>query len=93
MIRTKTVTANATPVELSFSNVGVRAHYKIIISNTSANKHLLIGGSNVSLTNYGMRAEHDQDPLVIENIPYQDKIYAISEDPNSSITVAVMVIE
>lgn len=93
MIRTKLVTANATPIELTFSNISVRGHYKIIITNTSTNKHLLIGGSNVSLTNYGMRAEHDQAPVVIENVPFQDKLYAISEDPNTSITVAVMLID
>jgi hypothetical protein len=91
MIKTKLVTANATPVELSFASP-VKGHYKIIITNTSANKHVLIGGSDLSLTNYGLRAEHDAPPVIIENVPFQDSIYAISED-GSNITVAVMVIE
>ncbi len=92
MIRTKLVTANATPVELSFADE-VEAHYKIIITNTSANKHVLVGGPDVSLTNYGFRVEHDQPPVAIENMPFTDRLYAISEDPLQSISVAVMVIE
>jgi hypothetical protein len=92
MIRTKLVTANATPVELSFPDE-VQSYYKIIITNLSANKHILVGGPDVSLTKYGIRVEHDQPPVTIEGVPYNDRLYAISEDPLQSISVAVMVIE
>ena len=91
MIKTKLVTANSVPVEISFPSP-VRGHYKIIITNTSTNKHVLIGGSNISLTNYGVRADHDAPPVVIENVPFQDSLYVISED-GTNIVVSVMVIE
>ncbi len=34
-----------------------------------------------------------EPPVVIENMPFTDRLYAISEDPLQSISVAVMVIE
>lgn len=92
MVRTKLVTANATPVEISFPDE-VQSYYKIIITNLSANKHILVGGPDLSSTNFGIRIEHDQAPVTIDNVPYNDRLYVISEDPLQSISVAVMVIE
>lgn len=92
MFRTKNLTLENTPVELGFSDV-VDSHYTIIITNTSANKHALIGTSNVSTTNYGLRVEHDGPPIILENINFKDRFYGISEDPNTATTVAITVIE
>lgn len=92
MIRTKNLTANNSPVELGFTDQ-VESPYTLIITNLSANKHLLVGVAGMSLTNYGVRVEHDSPPLVIENIAHNDKLYAISEDPLQNIPVSIMVIE
>ena len=92
MIRTKTLALGNVPVELGFSDE-VDSHYTIIITNISANKHALIGNGNVSTTNYGLRAEHDGAPIVLENISFKDKFFGISEDPNTPTSVAIMVIE
>ena len=92
MIRTKLVTLNNTPKEITFTDV-VDSHYSIVITNTSANKHALIGSDNVSLTNYGLRVEHDGPPITLENMSFKDKLFGISEDPNTATQVAVMVIE
>jgi hypothetical protein len=92
MFRTKLVTLNNTPKELSFSDV-VDSHYTIIMTNTSSNKHALVGDSNVSTTNYGLRVEHDGPPITLENINFKDRFYGISEDPNTPTTVAITVIE
>lgn len=91
MFKTRNVTANATPVQLTFENPPYLT-YSIIITNTSANKHLLVGDSNVSTTNYGFRVEHDQPPMTIESIPWTDHFWAVSED-GSTIPVAVTIIE
>jgi hypothetical protein len=92
MFRTKLVTLNNTPQELSFSDV-VDSHYTIIMTNTSSNKHALVGDINVSITNYGLRVEHDGPPIILENINFKDRFYGISEDPNTTTSVAVTVIE
>jgi hypothetical protein len=92
MYRVKNLTLNATPVELTIPDA-VDSHYTIIISNTSNNKHILIGPSNVSTTNYGIRLGHDQAPLILENMSWKDRLYGISEDPTGTVTCAVMVIE
>jgi len=92
MIRTKNLILDNTPLELTFSDE-VDSHYTIIITNTSANKHALVGNSNVSLTNYGLRVEHDGAPIVLENMYFKDRLYGISEDPNTTTSISVMVIE
>lgn len=92
MIRTKNLTLNNTPIELTFPDQ-VDSHYTIIMTNTSANKHALVGNSDVSLTNYGIRVEHDGPPIVLENMYFKDRLYGISEDPNTTTSLSVMVIE
>lgn len=92
MFRVKNLTLNNTPQELGFSDV-VDSHYTIVITNTSSNKHALIGDGNVSLTNYGIRIEHDQPPIILENLQHKDRLYGISEDPTQTVSLAVMVIE
>ncbi len=92
MIRTKLLTLNNTPVELTFSDE-VDSHYSIVMTNVSANKHALVGNGNVSLTNYGLRIEHDGPPIILENMSFKDRLFGISEDPNTTTQVTVMVIE
>jgi hypothetical protein len=92
MYRVKNLTVNATPQELTIPDA-VDSHYTIIITNTSSNKHLLIGGADVSTTHYGIRLEHDQPPIILENMSWKDRFYGISEDPNATVNCAVMVIE
>lgn len=92
MIRTKNLTLNNTPKELTFPDQ-VDSHYTIIMTNTSANKHALVGNSDVSLTNYGIRVEHDGPPIILENMYFKDSLYGISEDPNTTTSLSVMVIE
>lgn len=92
MYRVKNLTLNAVAQELTIPDA-VDSHYTIIITNTSNNKHILIGPSNVSTTNYGVRIEHDTQPLILENMSWKDKIYGICEDPAATVTCAVMVIE
>lgn len=92
MFRTKNLTLNNVAKELSFSDQ-VDSHYTIIITNTSTNKHALIGTDKVSTSNYGLRVEHDGPPVTIENMSFKDRLYGISEDPNATVTIAVMVIE
>ena len=92
MIRTKNLVLDNTAKELSFTDQ-VDSHYTIILTNTSANKHALIGLENVSDTNYGIRLEHDSDPIILENLSFKDRLYGISEDPSSTVSIAVMVIE
>ncbi len=92
MIRTKNLSLDNTAKELTFTDE-VDSHYTIVITNTSANKHALVGGSNVSTTNYGLRIEHDGPPIILENMYFTDKLYGISEDPNNATSVAIMVIE
>ena len=92
MIRTKNLNLNNTPTELTITDI-VDSHYTIIITNTSANKHALIGDSDVSITHYGIRLEHDQPPVILENMYFKDRLYGISEDPNATVSVAIMVIE
>jgi hypothetical protein len=92
MFRTKLVTLNNTPQELSFSDV-VDSHYTIIITNTSSNHHALVGDVNVSTTNYGLRVEHDGPPIILENMNFKDRLYGISEDQNGTTSVSVMIIE
>jgi hypothetical protein len=92
MYRVKNLTVNATAQELTIPD-GVESHYTIIITNTSNNKHILVGNASVSTTNYGIRIEHDSPPLILENMPWTDRLYAICEDPTSTAGVAVMIIE
>lgn len=92
MIRTKLLTLNNIPKELSFTDE-VDSHYTIVISNNSANKHALIGTENISINNYGIRLEHDSQQLILENISFKDRLYGISEDPTANVPVSVMVIE
>ena len=92
MIRTKLVTLGNTPSEITFTDE-VDSHYTIVITNTSANKHALIGDSSVSTTKYGLRVEHDGPPVTLENMSFNDKLFGISEDTNATTTVAIMVIE
>ena len=92
MFRTKNLTLNNTPQELGFTDA-VDSNYTIVLTNTSANKHILIGSNDVSLTNYGIRLEHDSNPVILENLSFKDKLYGISEDPNSTVSLSVMVIE
>lgn len=92
MIRTKNLSLNNTAQELTFSDE-VDSHYSIVITNTSSNKHALVGDINVSTTNYGLRVEHDGSPVILENMYFKDRLYGISEDPNTPTTVAIMVIE
>jgi hypothetical protein len=90
MIRTRNYTLNnTTPVELTIEDE-INVKSTLIISNTSANKHLIIGGSDVSLTNYGIRLEHDAMPLSID-LYKDDRLWALGED--NTVTCAVMVIE
>lgn len=92
MYRVKNLTANAIPQELSIPD-GVESHYTIVITNISNNKHILIGDSAISTTNYGIRVEHDSSPLILENMAWTDRLYVICEDPLSTADVAVMIIE
>lgn len=90
MIRTRNYTLNSTtPVEITIEDE-INLKSTIIISNTSANKHLVIGNSNVTTTNYGIRIEHDASPVSID-LYKDDRLYAIGEDV--TVTCAVMIIE
>ena len=90
MIRTRNYTLNSTtPVEITIEDE-INLKSTIIISNTSANKHLVIGNSNVTTTNYGIRIEHDASPVSID-LYKDDRLYAIGED--ATVTCAVMIIE
>ena len=90
MIRTRNFTLNATtPVELTVEDE-VNTKCTVIVSNTSANKHLVIGNGDVSSTNYGIRLEHDAMPFSIE-LNKDDRLYAIGED--NTVTCSVMIIE
>jgi len=90
MIRTRNYTLNnTTPVELTIEDE-INVKSTLIISNTSANKHLVIGGPDVSATNYGIRLEHDAMPLSID-LYKDDRLWALGED--ATVTCAVMVIE
>lgn len=92
MIRTKNLSLDNTAKELTFSDE-VDSHYSIMITNTSSNKHALVGDINVSTTHYGIRVEHDGPPVILENMSFKDRLYGISEDPNTATSVAIMVIE
>ncbi len=90
MIRTRNYTLNnTTPVEITIEDE-INVKSTLIVSNTSANKHLVIGNSDVSSTNYGIRLEHDSMPLTIE-LNKDDRLWAIGED--ATVTCSVMVIE
>jgi hypothetical protein len=92
MIRTRLLTLGNTPTELTFSDE-VDSHYTIVITNVSSNKHALIGNGSVSTTNYGLRVEHDGPPITLENMYFKDRLFGISEDPNTTTQVSVLVIE
>ena len=77
------------PVELTIEDE-INTKSTLIISNTSANKHLVIGNGDVSSTNYGIRLEHDAMPLSID-LNKDDRLWAIGED--ATVTCSVMVIE
>ncbi len=90
MIRTRNYTLNATtPVELSIEDE-INVKSTMIISNTSTNKHLIIGNSNMTPTDYGIRIEHDAPPVTID-LYKDDRLYALGED--GTVTCAVMIIE
>jgi len=90
MIRTRNYTLNnTTPVEITIEDE-INVKSTLIVSNTSANKHLVIGNSDVSSTNYGIRLEHDSMPLTIE-LNKDDRLWAIGED--ATVTCSVVVIE
>lgn len=90
MIRTRNFTLDITaPVEITIPDE-IDTPCTIIVSNTSANKHMVIGDSNVSPTNYGIRIEHDAMPLSIE-LKKDDRLWAIGED--ATVTCSVMIIE
>lgn len=92
MFRVKNLTLNATPQELTIPDA-VDSHYTIIFSNTSANKHILIGGSDITTSHYGIRLEHDGAPLILENMSWKDRLYGICEDPTQTASIAIMIIE
>jgi hypothetical protein len=90
MIRTRNYALNnITPVEITIEDE-INVKSTLIISNTSANKHMVIGNSDVSSTNYGIRLEHDAMPLSID-LNKDDRLWAIGED--ATVTCSVMVIE
>jgi hypothetical protein len=90
MIRTRNYTLNATtPVELSIEDE-INVKSTMIISNTSTNKHLIIGNSDMTPTNFGIRIEHDAQPVTID-LYKDDRLYALGED--GTVTCAVMIIE
>ena len=90
MIRTRNYALNnTTPVEITIEDE-INAKSTLIISNTSANKHLVIGNSDVSSTIYGIRLEHDAMPLSID-LNKDDRLWAIGED--ATVTCSVMIIE
>jgi hypothetical protein len=90
MIRTRNYTLNnITAVELTIQDE-INTKSTVIISNTSTNKHLVIGNGNVSSTNYGIRLEHDAMPFSID-LGKDDRLYAIGED--NTVTCSVMIIE
>lgn len=90
MIRTRNYALdNLTAVELTIQDE-INTRSTIIISNTSANKHLVIGNSDVSSTNYGIRIEHDAMPFSID-LNKDDRLWAIGED--NTVTCSVMIIE
>lgn len=92
MYRVKNLTLNAVAQELTIPDA-VDSHYTIIITNTSNNKHILVGAADVSTTNYGIRIEHDSPPIILENMSWKDRFYGICEDPTSTATCAIMIIE
>ena len=92
MYRVKNLTLNAVAQELTIPDA-VDSHYTIIITNTSNNKHILVGPVDVSPTNYGTRVEHDGPPLILENMSWKDRLYGICEDLASTAGCAVMIIE
>jgi hypothetical protein len=90
MIRTRNYALdNLTPVEITIQDE-VNTRSTIIISNTSSNKHLVVGNDNVSSTNYGIRIEHDSMPFLID-LNKDDRLWAIGED--NTVTCSVMIIE
>jgi hypothetical protein len=90
MIRTRNyVLNNLTPVEITIQDE-VNTRSTVIISNTSSNKHLVVGNDNVSSTNYGIRIEHDAMPFSID-LNKDDRLWAIGED--NTVTCSVMIIE
>jgi hypothetical protein len=90
MIRTRNYTLdNLTPVEITIQDE-VNTRSTLIISNTSSNKHIVVGNDNVSSTNYGIRIEHDAMPLSID-LNKDDRLWVIGED--NTATCSVMIIE
>ena len=90
MIRTRNYTLDSvTPVEITIADE-IDTPCTLIVSNTSANKHLVIGNGNVSITNYVVRLEHDAMPFSIE-LKKDDRLWAIGED--ATVTCSVMIIE
>lgn len=90
MIRTRNYSLdNITPIEITIQDE-VNTKSTIIISNTSANKHLVIGNNNITSTNYGIRIEHDAAPISIE-LGKDDRLWALGED--NTVTCAIMIIE
>jgi hypothetical protein len=90
MIRTRNyVLNNLTPVEITIQDE-VNTRSTVIISNTSSNKHLVVGNDNVSSTNYGIRIEHDAMPFSID-LNKDDRLWAMGED--NTVTCSVMIIE
>ena len=90
MIRTRNYSLdNLTPVEITIQDE-VNTKSTIIISNTSTNKHLVIGNNDITSTNYGMRIEHDAPPVAIE-LGKDDRLWALGED--NTVTCAIMIIE
>ena len=90
MIRTRNYSLdNLTPIEITIQDE-VNTKSTIIISNTSANKHLVIGNNDMTSTNYGIRIEHDASPISIE-LGKDDRLWALGED--NTVTCSVMIIE
>jgi len=90
MIRTKNLVLTSTAAqELTFYDA-VEAPCTIIISNNSANKHVFVGGANVSTTNYGIMISHDNEPVTIK-LPAFERLYAVSD--NLDVACSVLVIE
>jgi hypothetical protein len=90
MIRTRNYTLdNIVPVEITIPDI-IDTPCTIIVSNTSSNKHMVIGNGNVSSTNYGIRLEHDALPFSID-LKKDDRLWAIGED--ATVTCSVMIIE
>ena len=90
MIRTRNYTLdNITPVELTIEDE-VNTRCTIIISNTSTNKHLVVGNQDMTSESYGIRIEHDAMPLTIE-LGKDDRLWALGQD--NTATCSIMIIE